>query len=152
MKKSKSPSSDTSTSNLETLTDTISIPVVQERATISKKIVASGKVRISKKVKQEDVLVDVPVEHDEMEVKRIPINRYVKTPPAAMRYEGDTLVISVLKEVVVTEKRLMLVEELRITKRKIKETVQEKVTLRKEQVSVKRISPDSEENTSEACP
>lgn len=151
MKKSEpdfqSTPSEESASKKVTTGDTISIPVIQETAKIGKHLVESGTVRIDKKVHEKEVVVEVPVEHDEMEVKRIPINQYIKTPPPAMRYEGDTMVIPVLKEVVFTEKRLMLVEEVRVTKRKNKETVQEKVNLRKEEVTVKQVRPTSDKET-----
>lgn len=149
MKKSKSKqqvSSEKADAKKMTTSNIASIPVIHEKAKISKRVVASGTVRVAKEVHEEEVLVEVPVVHDEMEVKRVTINQYVDTPPPALRYEGDTMVIPVLQEVVVTEKRLLLVEELRVSKRKIKTNVQEKVTLRKEEVTVKRVShmPDAQ--------
>ena len=56
------------------------------------------------------------------------------SPP--VRYEGDTIIIPVIKEVLV--KRNLLVEEVRITKRTGETVVQQQVALRKENVTVER--------------
>ncbi len=152
MKKSSQaliPSYNDKADSAEKQVSSVSIPVIEERAKVEKHLVESGTVRIEKKVHKEDVVLDIPVEHEEMEVKRVEINQYVQTAPPAMRYEGDTMIISVLKEVTVTEKRLMLVEELRVTKRKVKDTVHEKVTLRKEEVTVNRIKREADGKNSE---
>ena len=48
-------------------------------------------------------------------IERVPVDRLI-SEPAAQRQEGDTLILPVLEEVLVTEKRIMLKEEIRITK------------------------------------
>lgn len=121
-----------------TLENITRIPVVEEQIRIDKRIVETGRVVISKQVTEHQEHINIPVSHDEVSVERIPINRYVDTPPEAMRYEGDTLIISVLEEVVVVEKRLMLVEELHVTKRQIQTEEMQQITLRKEEVTVTR--------------
>jgi len=73
-------------------------------------------------------------------MERKPINQYVDTAPAASRYEGDTLIIPVLKEVLVVEKKLMLVEELHIRKRNTEQIITGSETLRKESVEINRSS------------
>ncbi len=47
-------------------------------------------------------------------IERVPVNRIVAESPS-QRQEGDTLVLPVVEEVIVVEKRLMLREEIRIT-------------------------------------
>ena len=54
------------------------------------------------------------------------------------REEGDVLIIPVLEEVVVVEKRLMLKEELRIRRSRGERPVRETVTLRTEEVSIEQ--------------
>ena len=61
------------------------------------------------------------------------------------RYEGNTLVISVVEEVLVTEKRLVLVEEVRITGTHGTHRAPQQVSLRKETVSVERLAPEAAE-------
>ena len=75
---------------------------------------------------------------DEVQIERIAINEFVQTPPPPLRYEGDTIIIPVLQEVMVTEKRLLLIEEVRITKRKVESKESQEVALRKEEIKVER--------------
>src|SRR5690606_35638219 len=102
---------------------------------ITKKIVETGKVRITKKVTEEDVNVNVPVTHEEYEIERVAVNRYVNTPPQ-VHYEGDTMIIPVVKEVVV--KQLVLAEELHIRRKEVETISPQQATLRREQVIVER--------------
>lgn len=118
----------------------LSIPVIEEQVQIGKQVIETGKVFISKKVHEEQTNIDVPLLHEEHDIERIPVNQYLNidaTPPA-MRYEGDTVIIPVLREEVVVQKRLVLVEELRITKRQVQTSATEQVLLRREEVTVER--------------
>ena len=56
-----------------------------------------------------------------------------------MRYEGDGMIVPVLEEVIVTEKRLMQREELHVRKRQIETRKPRHVTLRREEVTVERV-------------
>ncbi len=118
------------------------IPIIEEQWQVSKKVVETGKVVLSKKVHQEEVEVDVPLMHEEHTIERIPVNQYVDTAPPAMRYEGETMIIPVLKEEVVVQKRILVVEELRITKRQVETHSPQQITLRKEEVIVDRTTHD----------
>ena len=117
------------------------IPVVEEQVRINKKTVETGRVNIYKDVHEEDVTVDVPTVHEEVNVERVPVNEYVETAPPSVRYEGDVMIIPVLHEELVLVKRLKLVEELHVTKRKIETHEAQHVTLRKEEVNVNRVEP-----------
>ena len=114
------------------------IPVIEEQAHITKQTVESGRVRISKNVREDEVLIDMPVVHEEVDVQRIPIDQYVDEAPPAVRYEGDKMIISVLREELVLVKRIKVVEELHITNRRVEEHRTEPVTLRREEVNVER--------------
>lgn len=115
------------------------IPVVEEQVQIGKKVVETGKVHISKTVHEELTDVDIPFVHEEVEVERVELNQYVDTPPPAVRYEGDTMIISVLKEEVVLQKRLVLVEELHVTKKKVETHQTRQMPLKKEEITIERI-------------
>ncbi|WP_161891198.1 YsnF/AvaK domain-containing protein [Pontibacter russatus] len=120
------------------------IPVVEEQVRINKKTVETGRVNIYKDVHEEDVTVDVPTVHEEVNVERVPINEFVESAPPSVRYEGDVMIIPVLHEELVLVKRLKLVEELHVTKRKIETHEAQHVTLRKEEVNVNRVEPGGE--------
>jgi uncharacterized protein (TIGR02271 family) len=116
------------------------IPVIEEQLRIGKKVVESGRVRISKRVSEEKVTVNVPVVHEEVDIERVEVNQFVDAAPE-IRYEGETMIIPVLKEVV--EVRLMLVEELRVTRKKVESVDSQQVVLRREEVTVERDNRDA---------
>ena len=66
------------------------------------------------------------------------MSQYVETRPA-IRYEGDLTIIPVVKEAVVIERRLMLVEKIHITKRSITTDNTQRVMLRRKEVTVQRV-------------
>ncbi|HEX9960837.1 MAG TPA: YsnF/AvaK domain-containing protein [Pyrinomonadaceae bacterium] len=115
----------------------IVVPVIQEQVTFDKKIVETGKVRISKRVSQHEQLVDVPFMREQVSVERVPVNQVVDAPPQ-VRHEGDTMIIPVVEEQVFYQKRLVLVEELRVRKQIIEEHKPQQITLMKEEVEVSR--------------
>jgi uncharacterized protein (TIGR02271 family) len=116
------------------------IPVIEEQLTVDKRVVEKGRVRISKKVRETDETVNIPLVQENVQVERVPINQFIAEPPPPVRYEGNVMIIPVLREIVVVEKRLVLVEELRVTKQKTQTQETQKIRLRKEEVSVKRVS------------
>jgi uncharacterized protein (TIGR02271 family) len=122
----------------ETLRDSTVIPVIEEQLQVGKRVVETGSVRVSKTVHEEEVNVETPVVVEKLDIERIPINQYVESAPPAVRYEGDVMIVPILEEVVVVQKRLRLVEELRITKRQEHTQVSQPVILRREEVTVER--------------
>ncbi len=119
----------------------ITVPVIEEQIKVSKKIVETGRVQLSKQITEEEEIASIPLIHEEISVEHIPINQMVEVAPS-IRYEGDTMIIPILREVAVVEKRIVLVEELRVTKKQIHTESTEKVTLRKETITVNHISND----------
>lgn len=129
-----------------THSDTV-IPVVQEELTIHKREVESGVVQITKTVHERTERIDVPVAKDEVVIQRVAIGRLIEGDTPALRHEGDTMIIPVLEEVLVVEKRLMLREEVRITRRRSEVQETQEVMLRSETVSVERLqNPSSTES------
>jgi uncharacterized protein (TIGR02271 family) len=113
------------------------IPLVAEEVEIGKRKVERGKVRVNKGVETREEAVSVPLIREQVDVERVPVNRPVDGP-VEVRREGDVWIVPVLEEVLVVEKRLMLKEELRITRRRVEETATERVTLRTETATVER--------------
>jgi uncharacterized protein (TIGR02271 family) len=116
------------------------VPVVEEELRVGKRVVETGRVRVTKSVSEREELVDEPLLREEYEVERVPINVYVDAP-VGPRHEGETLVVPVLEEVLVVEKRLLVREELRITRRRTEGRETRRVTLLSEEVSVERAGP-----------
>lgn len=123
--------------------DPVVIPVIEEQLYVDSNEVKTGIVRLVKHVTEETQTIDTPTTKEEVIVDRVAIYQYVDTPPVT-RYEGDTTIIPVLREVLVTEKKLLLVEEIHVTKRKTVEQDTQTFTLRKEEITVERSTPDNE--------
>lgn len=128
---------------------TLVVPVVAEELNVQKRSINTGGVRIKKMVKEHHQEVDEPLLHEDVQVERTPINRVLETP-VQVHYDGDTLVIPVLEEVLVVEKRLMLKEELRVTKRQLVEHQPQQLSLRQEEVVVEPLTTGSATNNPQA--
>jgi len=117
------------------------IPVSVEELDVLKRTVETGRVRITKRVQEREEVVDEPLLREEVEVERVPVNRFVEGP-VTVRQEGDTTIVPLVEEVLVLEKRVMLKEELRITRRRVEEHHPQQVTLRTEEATVERLPPE----------
>jgi uncharacterized protein (TIGR02271 family) len=114
------------------------IPVVAEALTIDRRTVETGRgVRVVKTVSEHEQIVDEPLALDEVHVERTAVNRWLEgSEIPEVRQEGEVTVVPVLEEVLVTTKRLLLKEEIRITRVRREVHQPQRVVLRTEQVSV----------------
>ena len=129
-----------------------SIPVTEEQLEIGKRTVETGgAVRVRKQVDEQQVQAQVPVARDTVDVERVPVGRVVDEAPA-VRQEGDVTVVPVIEERLVTRKELVLVEEIRLTRRREVAQAQEDLTLRRERVVVERLDPGTGRWVSEGGP
>jgi uncharacterized protein (TIGR02271 family) len=119
------------------------IAVIEEQIQLDKQVVETGVVHIIKRVSEDRQVIDLPTSREEITVERVTINQYVETPPS-IRYEGETMIVPVLQEVLVTQKRLLLVEEVHVIKHRVQESQPQEVVLRKEEVVVERIPTPTE--------
>jgi uncharacterized protein (TIGR02271 family) len=119
---------------------TVAIPVVHEEARVEKRVEETGRVRIRKVVREEEQTIDEPLTREEVTVERRPVRRPVEGPQQS-RTEGDALIIPVVSEVLVVEKRLMVTEELVVRKRRVEEHHPQTVTVRREEAVVERLGP-----------
>jgi uncharacterized protein (TIGR02271 family) len=119
------------------------LPVVEEQVRVGKRTVEQGRVRVRKRVRERVETVEEPVMHEEVLVERVPVGRLVETPPGVHR-EGETIVIPVMAEVLVVQKRLMLKEEVRVTMRRREVYEEHEVTLRAEEVTIEREEDEME--------
>lgn len=120
--------------------ETIVVPVAEERLEVDRRTVETGRVRVRKVVHDREELVDEPLLREAIEVDRVAIGQMVDKPPEVRR-EGDTLIIPVVEEVLVVEKRLVLKEEIHIKGRQSIARDPQTVALRSEEVIVERLEP-----------
>ena len=121
------------------------VPVVVEELEVQKRVVETGKVRITKVVHERETTVDEPLWHDTVAITRVPIQRVVEGP-VPVREENGTTIISVVEEVLVVAKRWMLREEIHIRQQRIETHQPQRITLRSEDVQVERV-PHADEDT-----
>jgi stress response protein YsnF len=91
------------------------VPVVREEIRGGKRTRATGVTRVRKTVDEREETVDESVLKEEIQIERIPINRFVEKT-LLVRNEDDTMVIPVFEEVLVVETRILLKEEIRVRK------------------------------------
>jgi uncharacterized protein (TIGR02271 family) len=123
--------------------ETVVVPVIAEKLDVQKRKVDSGGVRIKKIVHEREEIIDEPLIREEVQVKRVPVNRVVEGP-IPVRHVGNTMIVSLLEEVLVVEKRLMLKEELHITKGEVETYKPQRVTLRTEEATIERVESQNE--------
>ncbi len=75
-----------------------------------------------------EISFDEPLFVENAQVERVPVNRIVDGPVATRR-EGDVTIIPVVEEVVLVEKKLLLKEEIRVTRQRSELTQPRRVML-----------------------
>ena len=122
------------------------LPVIAETLHVEKRRVESGGVRVQKIVREHQEVVEEPILRESVEVERVAMNQFVPEGTSVeIRQEGDVLVIPVLEEVIVLQKRLMLKEEIRITKRSQQIIEPQAVTLRREEIVIEQLGEQAGE-------
>ncbi len=126
------------------------IPLVEEQIEVAKREIERGRVVVRKHVDTREEIAEAVLHQDELSVERVPLGVPVDVAPP-IREEGDVLIVPVLEEQLVIETRLILKEELRITRHRRSETFRQPVRLRAERAEVVREdgrdpadTPDSE--------
>jgi uncharacterized protein (TIGR02271 family) len=114
------------------------LPLLAEEVSVSKQVVETGRVQVARVTHEREQLIDELLAHETVEIDRTPIGRHVDTMPA-VRNEGDTVVIPIVEEVLVIERRLLLKEEVRVRRVHSTERHQERVTLRHHEAVVTRL-------------
>jgi uncharacterized protein (TIGR02271 family) len=127
------------------------IPLVEETATVEKREVVTGHVRVRTVTDTVEEVAHADVQRETVEVTRVPVDKVVETAPA-IRTDGDVTIVPVLEEVLVVTKQLVLKEELHIRRHIETETVEVPVTLRKQRAIVAREAPDGATVDAEADP
>ena len=118
------------------------ITVAKERVHIDVESRVTGEVTVEKIVNTSEVdipLTDLDTTYRE---ERVPVNRVVDVMPA-VRYNGDNLIVPVVREEEVVIRRLVLVEEIHLIKEVRRSERTETVTLKSEEVFITRRTPDS---------
>ena len=123
-----------------------SIPLVEERIHVGKREVESGRLRVRVDVNERHERIVEKLARDEVTIERVPMNQRLTDVPH-VRLEGSVTVIPVVEEVVVVEKALVLVEEIRIHRVAGSQTTDIPVIIRSEEVTIEREEVDRSQTT-----
>jgi uncharacterized protein (TIGR02271 family) len=118
------------------------IPVKAERLQVDVEKVVTGGYRVTRSPTVRSELVDVPVTRQRWRIERRPVGRLVEGEPPVAHYEGDTLVVPILEEVVVVQKRLRLAEEVLLHVDREVQRFQQPVELRSQRVDIERVEAE----------
>lgn len=114
-----------------------SIPVIEEKLEIQRRQRETGTVRVRIIPREERHSVDEEVFHDEVDVTRVPVERWVDVPERE-RCEDGKVIVPVHRELLVVERRLQVFEEIHITPRRRQERKRDDVVLRSQEVVIER--------------
>ena len=115
----------------------ILVPLSEEQASIAKRRIVTGRVRVSRVTSEHEQLLDETLAREQVEVERTPIGKMVEAPPS-VREEGDTIIIPIVEEILVVERRLLLKEEVRVRRVRSSESHRERVMLRRQEAIITR--------------
>jgi stress response protein YsnF len=126
--------------------DEMIVPIVEERAVISKREIPVERVRVRTAVEAREELVSGDLRTEALEIERRPVERPVSEAPA-VREEGDATIISIVEERAVITKQLFVVEELVVRRRATAERFDIPVSLRRTTARVEHEAlSDQQEN------
>ena len=114
------------------------IELAEEQLEIGKREVERGRVVVRTRVEERDEIAEIELRQDEVTVERISRGVPVETTPT-VREEDGVLIVPVVEEQLVVTTRLILKEEIRITRRSRIEFAGEPVRLCSEQVDIERL-------------
>ena len=121
------------------------LPIMEETLHVSKRDVVTGRVRIRTVTDLSEERVRQELAGQHVEVERVPVDVLIErdAAPPEPRTEGDVTIVPILEEVLVVEKRLLIKEELRITRHATTELMDIAVSLRKQRAEIERLKDDA---------
>ena len=117
--------------------ESIAIPLVEERVTVGKRVVETGSVRVRTLLEERSEVAGADLLREKVSVERVARNEEVAAVPPIREEDGVTIV-PVVEERLVVEKKLFLVEEIRLVRRSVTERLEMPVTLRAQRAVVER--------------
>lgn len=124
--------------------DRLALQLHAEEISIERQRVEIGRVRLQVQTTSQNHLVDEELTHERVQIERVTIGRVVDIAPPT-RQEGDTTVISVVEEIVVVQRQLVLKEEVRLTRVRVADRHRETVSLRSQEATVDRLPIEAAE-------
>ena len=117
------------------------VPVIEEELVTGTQPVKTGSVRIRKEVERVRKTVEMPTVRDVVKVSRVAVNKVVASIPET-RQKGDVLIVPVVEEEIIVQKRLVLKEEIHIQRRRVSGRGVKSVVVGREHATVERLDSD----------
>lgn len=117
---------------------TIRVPLKEETLEARAVPTQLGSVLIHKSIEENSVREDVELHQDDISIDHVDVNEIVSDREEPW-YEGDTLVIPVYEERIVSETRLVLREYIRVNRTQRTETMTVEGNVRREVVDIEPI-------------
>jgi stress response protein YsnF len=131
-------------SAIEGMRDDAKMRLFAEELAVSKEAAETGRVSIKTHTVERQALVDQDLFREHAEIKTVPVGKRIYVIPAVRR-EGGVTIVPVVEEVLFTERRLFLKEEVHITMVRTTERYQETVTLRHQEAVVERRQSEAQD-------
>ena len=128
----------------------IVLPVMEESLSIEKRLVETGRVHVAKTVHEDERVIEASLLREHVTVEQVAVDEEVRGERPVSRYVDDTLVIPILEERLVVEKRLFPKEELRVRREQITVNEPQTVKVRHEEVEVERTGAEPVTDTQAA--
>jgi uncharacterized protein (TIGR02271 family) len=118
----------------------IVLPLHAEQAEVNRSEIVTGSVKVETVTRVREARIQEMLASETAEVERVEIRELIDDMPD-IRTEGDTVIVPVVEEVLVVERRLFLKEEVRI--RRVRRTDLHKTTvpLREQEAIITRTGP-----------
>jgi uncharacterized protein (TIGR02271 family) len=113
------------------------IPLLAEQISVERRRVETARVLATVTTQHHEQIIEEDLEHERVEVERIPIGQTIDVVPP-VRQEGDTTIVPVVEEVLVITRRLVLKEEVHLRRVRVKEKHAATVVTRTQDVVVTR--------------
>lgn len=125
------------------------IELLEEVLRVSKRTIEIGTVRVAVVVDTEERQISERLWSHRVEVEHVAVGRQLAPGEAVpqSRTEGDVLIVPMVEEVMVVEKRLVITEELHIRMVHEDQQVEQTVQLRRQRAVIDRLPPGDREQT-----
>jgi uncharacterized protein (TIGR02271 family) len=122
------------------------VPLHAEEVAVKKERIVTGGARVSITTWRDEKRLEELLVRERVEIERRPIGKPLEQAPV-IREEEDTIIIPVVEEQLVVERRLILKEEIRIRRVRELERYEERVQLRRQNATITCHSASAEAGT-----
>jgi uncharacterized protein (TIGR02271 family) len=118
-----------------TSSESLRVPVHEESLQAAKRTQSAGEVAVNTRVTEREESLDVPVTREQVDVRRVAVDRPAAQDERAFA-DGGTIRVPITEEQVEVTKTPRVVEEIEVSKRPVTETRRVSDTVRREEVDV----------------